>query len=430
MQYFKKAKQVLKLFALATKKIVKFLFLALYNLFNKLPRAYTRVLAGALSFVILLGITSTVVSAAGVIPAYKVVVEKKKVATVKDKTVLAEAEILTADVLNNSECNSLVSEAKLVYCLTTENKLVDSKELSKRIVNNSSEITEYTVLSIGGIEVAGDKTEQQVNIVLDEYLSNYQKESGMEGVEYCETLCVNNKYIPTKKAQSLSSTENYAKECTLPVQSFKKVVVKETIKYGTEKTNTNELLVGSTKTVSAGVLGEKEVTYKVTYVNGEENGRTEISSVVTKKPVAKQVLVGTKEVASADKNGDVPMCWPVQRVARSYVSSYMGDGRGHKGMDIVAPKGTPIYAAYQGVVIFSGRDSSGYGNYIIIDHQNGYKTLYAHCSELYAKVGDTVAQGEHIAAVGSTGYSTGNHVHFEVRKGSSYLNPVKFIGSK
>ena len=430
MHFAKKAIDIIKMFTkafinalcktfIASKNVLILVFSKVYYLFKRLPKTYSRVLAATLAFVILSSMVSTVVSAAGVISSYDVVVEDKRIATVKDKTVLAEAEILTATVLSNLECNSLVSKAKLVYSFSTENKLIDANELAQRIVDNSSEITKYAVLSINGIVVAGDKTQEQVNSVLESYLSNYKTENNMEDVEYCEGILVEEKYIPLD-----------ASTCALPVQSFKKVVETCSIDYGTETTNSSELLLGSTKTVSAGVEGEKEVTYKVTYVNGVETGKIEISSVVTKTPVAKQVLVGTKEVAAADKNGNVPMCWPVARVAKSFVSSYMGDGRGHKGMDIVAPKSTPIYAAYNGEVIFSGSDSSGYGNYIIIDHKNGYKTLYAHCSELFANVGDTVAQGEHIAAVGTTGYSTGNHLHFEVRKNNTPVNPVNFIGSK
>ena len=122
------------------------------------------------------------------------------------------------------------------------------------------------------------------------------------------------------------------------------------------------------------------------------------------------------------------MLWPVKRVSGSYVSSYMGDGRGHKGMDIVASAGTPIYAADGGTVSYAGWDSSGYGYKIVIKHSNGYETLYAHCNAIYVKVGDTVGKGETVGAVGKTGRATGNHLHFEVRKNGTILNPANFIG--
>lgn len=98
----------------------------------------------------------------------------------------------------------------------------------------------------------------------------------------------------------------------------------------------------------------------------------------------------------------------------------------HTGLDIAAPIGTPIYASAGGTVTFSGR-RNGYGYLIIIDHGNGYQTYYAHCSALYVSKGATVSKGQNIAAVGSTGNSTGPHVHFEIRLNGSTLNPQSYI---
>lgn len=98
----------------------------------------------------------------------------------------------------------------------------------------------------------------------------------------------------------------------------------------------------------------------------------------------------------------------------------------HSGLDISAPCGTTIVAAAKGKVTFSGV-MGGYGNLIIITHENNIQTYYGHCSKLYAKVGDEVEAGDKIAAVGSTGYSTGNHLHFEIRKNGSTLNPQKYL---
>lgn len=98
----------------------------------------------------------------------------------------------------------------------------------------------------------------------------------------------------------------------------------------------------------------------------------------------------------------------------------------HKGLDIAAPKGTKIKAAESGTVVFSGK-SGMYGNMVIIFHSNGIETCYAHCSALYVSVGDKVNQGEIIAAVGSTGNSTGNHLHLEIRKDGVALNPQHYL---
>jgi len=98
----------------------------------------------------------------------------------------------------------------------------------------------------------------------------------------------------------------------------------------------------------------------------------------------------------------------------------------HAGLDIAAPAGTAIKSAAAGTVSYSGW-MGGYGYLIIIDHENGVQTYYGHCSKLYAKEGETVEAGNQIAAVGSTGNSTGNHLHFEIRVNGSQVNPQKYL---
>ena len=98
----------------------------------------------------------------------------------------------------------------------------------------------------------------------------------------------------------------------------------------------------------------------------------------------------------------------------------------HSGLDIAAPSGTPINAAADGTVSFAGT-SGGYGNLVIIDHENGVQTYYGHCSKIYTKAGTEVTAGDTIAAVGTTGNSTGNHLHFEIRKNGKTINPQKYL---
>lgn len=103
-----------------------------------------------------------------------------------------------------------------------------------------------------------------------------------------------------------------------------------------------------------------------------------------------------------------------------------GGSKMHKGIDLSANRGTRILASDSGVVKFSGW-KGGYGYCVIIDHQNGYETLYGHCSKLIADVGDNVNKGDLIAEVGSTGASTGNHLHFEVLKKGVAVDPAQFL---
>jgi murein DD-endopeptidase MepM/ murein hydrolase activator NlpD len=101
-------------------------------------------------------------------------------------------------------------------------------------------------------------------------------------------------------------------------------------------------------------------------------------------------------------------------------------GRMHEGIDITAPTGTPIWAAAAGTVIHSGW-LGGYGNLVVVDHGNGLATAYAHASAIFVSVGQSVAQGETIALVGSTGNSSGPHLHFEVRVNGVAVDPLFYL---
>ncbi len=121
------------------------------------------------------------------------------------------------------------------------------------------------------------------------------------------------------------------------------------------------------------------------------------------------------------KKGSGSFVWPV--------SGYITQGfwSGHRAIDIGAWLGSPVVASDSGYVVFAGWDRTGYGNLIIIDHGNGYRTYYAHLSAIFVRVGDSVAQGVRIGSVGSTGHSTGPHLHFEIRYRNVQRNPLGFL---
>ena len=116
--------------------------------------------------------------------------------------------------------------------------------------------------------------------------------------------------------------------------------------------------------------------------------------------------------------------WPVPSSKR--ISSKFGRrwGRNHNGIDITAPSGTPIVAVEAGQVIYSGRRLGSFGNMVVIRHGGGYYSLYAHNKVNYVRRGDTVERGETIGEVGNTGRSSGNHLHFEIRKKDRPINPL------
>jgi murein DD-endopeptidase MepM/ murein hydrolase activator NlpD len=148
-----------------------------------------------------------------------------------------------------------------------------------------------------------------------------------------------------------------------------------------------------------------------------------------KKPALAGALAGAKAIAGAVAGRFALPITSYKRISSpfGYRKHPIGGGsKMHKGIDLSANRGTRSLAADSGVVKFSGW-KGGYGYCVVVDHQNGYETLYGHCSKLIADVGDNVNRGDLIAEVGSTGASTGNHLHFEVHKGGTAIDPLQFL---
>jgi murein DD-endopeptidase MepM/ murein hydrolase activator NlpD len=125
-----------------------------------------------------------------------------------------------------------------------------------------------------------------------------------------------------------------------------------------------------------------------------------------------------------------PSIWPVEGLLMAgfgeRTDPFSGEGALHTGIDISAPTGTPVRAAADGIVEFRGW-SSGYGQMVVVDHGGGMETYYAHLSRISVVEGQEVRQGDHVGAVGSTGRSTGAHLHYEVRRGGAPVNPYHYL---
>lgn len=135
-----------------------------------------------------------------------------------------------------------------------------------------------------------------------------------------------------------------------------------------------------------------------------------------------------EEKDSRTVNGIYLACVPVTgRITSRFGANESIRDHTHKGIDIGAAGGTPILATADGTVTYAGWNSGGYGNLVIIDHGNGVTTYYGHCSRIYTSKGATVKAGDKIAAVGSTGNSTGNHLHFEIRLNGKQVNPQTYV---
>lgn len=133
------------------------------------------------------------------------------------------------------------------------------------------------------------------------------------------------------------------------------------------------------------------------------------------------VIAKTPNAGSVSPSGQ--FIWPTSGVITQYFRWY------HQAIDIANPAMPPVLAADSGTVIVAGwPDNSGYGNRVMIDHGNGFVTLYAHLNKIYVTQGQTVNKGDQIGQMGTTGRSTGTHLHFEIRHGRTHYDPLKYLG--
>ncbi len=210
----------------------------------------------------------------------------------------------------------------------------------------------------------------------------------------------------------------------LSVEAVRHVEYTETIPFETKKVESSSLYKGSTRVSVNGKVGIRKVVADVTYVDNKEVSRNIISSTVTREPVTKVIEVGTKPRPKTVATGVMR-----RPVSGAIISSRYGYRRGsfHSGVDFALAKGNPVVAADGGTVTYAGWKRGGWGYLVIINHGNGRETYYAHNSKVTVSVGQKVAKGEQIAKVGSTGNSSGPHVHFEVHVNGRHVNPFNYI---
>jgi LysM repeat protein len=143
--------------------------------------------------------------------------------------------------------------------------------------------------------------------------------------------------------------------------------------------------------------------------------------------VARQVTAYNGPIPTDAEKGTGVFVWPITGRITDRFGFRTISGRWHNGLDIAGPSGSAVRAADSGFVVFAGWQGSGYGNLVIIDHRNGYVTYYAHLSTYYVNAGQSVGKGAVIAARGSTGNSTGPHLHFEIRYNGARKNPEMYL---
>ncbi|MBQ3114589.1 MAG: peptidoglycan DD-metalloendopeptidase family protein [Clostridia bacterium] len=334
----------------------------------------------------------------GVINAYSVYVDNEFVCATLEKADLEMALETIRTSYGNEETatfvqdieikNELVTSSNIKFGENIKNELLSSKSIESVYVA-TKEQSMWEIASMYGMTI--DKLEKM--------------NPGIDGAVLDGTHINIIKSVPVLSVQTTAHVEG-----------------EFDIAYKSEIVCDKTMAKGKQKITVEGENGKQFVKKDIVFINGEEITETIHEKTIIKEPVTKVTVVGTK--LSGIGTGSFI------RPTYGSLSSRYGTrwNRQHQGIDISASAGTNIVAADDGVVEFSGWEG-GYGNLVKLSHGNGYTTYYGHCSKLLVKKGQIVEKGQVIAKVGSTGRSTGPHLHFEVRLNNIPQNPLEFISS-
>lgn len=366
-------------------------------------------------------------AAVGATVAYKVTIGDEVIATVKNKQQYASALDIIKQKVDGIDVEKAVSKPRYSPILVLSSGIDSDEDVAVSIIETTDEIVAVKALVING-ETAAYTKDIDLDAALLQHKNSFLNTAGecvltfVDDIKSVDAYCVVDDITADEDVNALVAGLNVRSETTFTSE----VSVPYTTTYKKVSTRT----IGDSAVIKKGANGLRRMTQRVVAVNGGEVERTTLSDEVVTAPVSAVVEVGTaKSTASAAHKAEAyssGFIFPLP-AGTWRVSSYYGDGRNHKGVDLCAAKGVSIYAAKAGTVTFAGYDGA-YGYCVVVDHGNGYSTRYAHASTLCVSKGETVSAGTALAKVGSTGRSTGNHLHFEVIKNGKRVDPAPYIG--
>lgn len=321
---------------------------------------------------------------------------------------------------NNSDFE-FSNKIEFARSFSISDNVESTEQLIKSIANSSDDICLASAISVNGQIIGAcilkDDTTEVLKSLLDEYKSNpSDKASFVQDVKVSTLPILNDNILTSDELLQRIKNDNI-----LDVQVISTEQHTETVPYQTRKIESDQIEQGVTKTMQVGRNGIASVTEQVVSLNGIETQRSKISSTVLTPATDCIIAIGTKSNGVGTGQLIVPIS------SYRFSSGFkLRNGIWHKGVDLAAPVGTAVYAADNGIVT-TAKLSDSFGNYIVIDHQNGMQTLYAHNSSLIVKQGDVVSKGQQIALSGNTGNSTGPHLHFEVHSNDVAVNPCIYL---
>lgn len=263
-----------------------------------------------------------------------------------------------------------------------------------------------------------------------------QSEAGKNAAQVPSSGMIADAEIPRAKTVSKESNQvQDASDIVLHFYVTRDVSYHEQIPYQTVYQEDSSRYTSMTDVITAGESGTRNVTARIYYVDGKEERREAVNEIITKQPTTEVIAVGTKRLPEELGITGFENRFIKPRIVAVYSGFGDREDGAHKGWDLTGKEGDSIYAAASGVVVtaigqngtdtlLSANHYTGYGYCVVIDHGDGYSTMYAHCSRIDVHLGQVVKQGDKIAEIGMTGVAEGNHVHFEIMKNRTQLNPA------
>jgi murein DD-endopeptidase MepM/ murein hydrolase activator NlpD len=332
-------------------------------------------------------------------------------------------------VASEEEAQAALEQIKMHYAQPGPGEEIKGVSIAEEVSFEPVPATTGEILSIS-------EAVERIQIGTDEMITYKVKEGdNLWSIARAHDLRVNDlmQANPDMKSEKLSLGQVLRVVSPTPLISVLVTIEKtasEAVSFPVEIKTTDQKLRGYQKVEQEGVPGSREVIYQIVRQNELTIEESVLQEALIKEPIKQVVIQGT-QVAVASRgssesysSGSGRLAWPL----RGSITSGFGPRSGgyHTGMDINGNTGDAIRAAEDGKVTATGWEG-GYGNLITIDHGGGMITRYAHCSAINVSRGDKVSQGQVIGRVGSTGRSTGSHLHFEVLVGGNTVNPAKYL---
>ena len=358
--------------------------------------------------------------------AYEVNYGGHNIATVSSKEQFNEALKLVTNMVESKGVEAVLEKPTFSTTIVLSENINNTNEIANAIIDNTDAIVEASTLYVDGKAVlCAEKAtlESALNTRLNAY-----KPSDVECTSrFTKSIRQENSYYMTSDLADKVKVESVVNEIEVITELRKTTDVM--VPYISTVKKTNEQVVGYSAVTVKGVSGVNRVTQDIVMLNGEVKSSVDVNTEVIIAPVNEVIVKGTAKSLSSAKEKQqahaAGFIFPLP-AGTWRVTSYYGDGRGHKGVDLAAKSGTQIFAVADGKVVKAGWNGD-YGYCVIVEHSNGMRTLYAHAKQVCCSVGDTVSQGEVIALVGTTGQSTGNHLHFEVIVNGRKPDPAPYI---